>query len=139
MNLRSPMKLFALLALALSLAGCAEPEIDDEGCSPTTSAARITLTAAPATLAPDAEAVVVRGTAMIESGIAIRRVTVDGVDATATSFNFGGWSAQLPASAIRPRVKDPMVDETIDVAVTAVDACESPPAKADASILVDAP
>ena len=143
MNLHSSMKLLALLALALAPASCSDvdldAEIDDDGCAPGADRALVTLTAAQATLAPGAETVVVRGTAAIGSGIAIRRVTVDGLDATATSFNFAGWSASLPASAIRPRVADPAVDEKIAVAVTAADACGSPPAETTALILVDAP
>jgi len=127
-------------AFALALAGCDDfdfdPDIDDGSCPADIA---ITVTAAPATLAPTAEAVTVRGTAEIGAGVAIRRVTVDGVDATATSFNFAGWSAQLPAAALRSRVADPAVDQKIEVAIAAVAACGDAPAKATASILVDAP
>jgi hypothetical protein len=129
------------VAPAFALAGCDfdldfDPEIDESGCP---AEVAITVTAAPVTLAPTAESVTVRGTAEIGGGVAIRRVTVEGVDATATSFNFAGWSAQLPAAALRTRVDDPAVDQKIEVAIVAVAACGTAPAKATASILVDAP
>jgi hypothetical protein len=147
MTLHSRTKLLAPLALAAALApaaaGCSglelDVEIDDDGCSLAADRTLITLTAAPATLAPAADSVAVRGTAAIGEGLAIRRVTVDGIDATATSFNFAGWSATLPAAALRPRVANPAVDEKIAVAVTAADACGSPPPEVTAQILVDAP
>jgi hypothetical protein len=71
---------------------------------------------------PLAEDLVVRGTATHSQGLAIRSVSVLGIEARKDAFNFAAWSATLPFSVLKAQAN--ATTGALAVTVEAVDACD---------------
>jgi len=87
-----------VVVLCLLVAGCDEPV--DTRCGAASDSVSTVEQTGTATLVVDAPSVKIRGTAHQDLGLAIRRVTVAGLDATSDSFNFSAWSIDVPADVI---------------------------------------
>jgi hypothetical protein len=104
------MTRIALLSV-FSLVGCHEvlddldEGIDDLSCDVEPEPPHVTITpASPIPFTTGQLSLRVRGAASHAIGLAIRRITIAGLDATSDSFNFAAWSIELPADVIISRV-----------------------------------
>lgn len=138
-------KLLAAAAGALAALGCQplDDGIHDTSCVDLPNRAEVMLDAdaAPAfvTGAPSAK---LRGTALHVLGLAIRRVTVAGLEARSESFNFGAWSIDVPADVIESALPaGALLPSTISLDVAVFDACQgnAPAATGIAKIRVEDP
>jgi hypothetical protein len=126
----------ALLMFA-ACAGCGlDDGITDTQCGQAMDMPSVTVAASETpTFTTGTESVKVRGTAQHRLGLAIRRVTVDGLDATSGSFNFSAWSLDVPGDVISMRVSS--LPTTVMLPVVAYDTCSGETAAATATATVN--
>jgi hypothetical protein len=98
----------------------------------------VTITPTPgARFAIGAASAKVSGTAEHTLGLAIRRITVAGLDATSDSFNFGAWSIDVPAHAIASRLPaNPSLPAEVSLDVVGYDACSDGAAATTTAVAV---
>lgn len=125
-----------------TLAACArlDDEIEDTRCGDLLEGSNVDLVASETpVLSMTGTTVKIRGTARHVLGLAIRRITVAGLDATSDSFNFAAWSIDLPADVVTRRLPaDAVLPLSVMLPLTANDTCsgESVAVEAEATVTV---
>jgi len=91
----------------------------------------------PARLTMGDVAVKLRGTASHDLGLAVRRITVAGLDATSDSFNYAAWSIDMPADLIVAKVpSNAMLPQSVSLEIIGYDACSDNAAAARSSLMI---
>lgn len=135
------MRHLLTVALTLSTAcGSLDDDVEDSRCDAALDTPEVTLTADDMpTFQIGAETVEIRGTARHELGLAIRRITIAGLDATSDSFNFAAWSFDVPADLLEARLPSNVTfPATVVLPISAYAACggESTAGSAEAHVRV---
>lgn len=132
-----------ILAVSWALASCAEP--DDNRCDelgPLAPAGEPAVTLEPigvSTFELGTESAVVGGSATHRLGLTVRRVVVAGIDAESTSFNFGSWSATIPAATIEALVpENATFPVNVTLGVDAFEPCSSEASRGSLTVRVEA-
>ena len=118
---------FLLAFAVVAIAGCSEDlgqEPIDTSCPELPTADLVFIESGAGTYQIGEASVSLRGTAEHTLGLAIRRITVAGIDATSESFNFAAWAADVPGEVIDGLLDDDAALPTnVDLTVIAYEPC----------------